>query len=36
MCAEHVVLGPGPLKDVHVQLLLCLTEAYCSIQPGVG
>ena len=36
MCAEHVVLGPGPLKDMHIQLLLLLTKAYCRTTPGVG
>ena len=30
MCAEHLILGFGSLKDVHVQLLLFLTEAHCS------
>ena len=36
MCAEHVVLGPGPFKDMHIQLLLLLTKAYCRTTPGVG
>lgn len=35
-CAEHVVLGPGSLKDMHIQLLLLLTKAYCSTTPEVG
>ena len=30
MCPKHVVLGSSPLKDMHVQSLLCLAEAHCT------
>ncbi len=36
MCAEHVVLGTGPLKDMHIQLLLLLTKVHCRTTPGVS
>ena len=31
---EHVVFGPGALKDMHIQLLLCWSKRHCNSTHG--